>query len=110
MKKFFKNPNVQAAILLLIAIAEIVIATIYRPMITRLIAGFVLLSLISVTLVRFAYPIAKWHNHVHSVLHRKNYTDDDDEPSTFSVVMLKVAGFIFLIMQTIMLLFVCVVI
>ena len=109
MKKFITNPNVQAAILLLVAIAEIVVAAIYKPITVKLISGFVILSLLSVVLVRFAYPIAKWHNQVHTFFHRKNSTEGDDEPSEFSVIMMKVAGYLLLAVQTFLVIFICVI-
>ena len=107
MKKIWRNANVKAIILLLIATAEIVIAAICTAMSGQLVAGYIFITLISVTMIRFAHPIAKWNNMVHSLWYRKNSDDNDDEPSELAVIMLKVAGYFFLTMQTIILVLMC---
>ena len=107
MKNLFRNPNVQAAILLLVSIAEIVIVAICRPISGWLITQYVMVTLLSVSLVRFAYPLAWWHNYWHTVFHRKNSSDGDDEPSDFAVIMTKAGGYFCLIMETVLLIIWC---
>ena len=106
MKNFFRNPNVQAVILLIVSIAEIVIVAICKPVSAMTIVQAVILMLPSIACIRFAYPLAKWHNYWHTVFHRKNSTEGDDEPSDFAVVMTKAGGYSVLILEAILLLFV----
>ena len=103
MKKLFTFPNIQAAIFLVLCVAETVILLLFKPLpiITILLMQFVMLLCIAI--IRFAYPLAFWHNIWHSFWNRKNYKKEDDEPSAFAVVFTKAVGYFFLLVSQIIL-------
>ena len=96
MKKIFTFPNIQAAILFLLSVAETVIMLIFKPL---PIIGILLAELgmlLCIAVIRFAYPIAYFGNTWRSLWTRKNSSVEDDEPSELAVGLTKACGYFIL--------------
>lgn len=103
MKKIFTFPNLIAAILFLVAVAETVLMILFKPLPLWAILLVFFFALLGIAMIRFAHPLAYISNRWHSLWNRKYAREEDDEPSDLAVGMTKIAGYVILIMIQIVL-------
>ena len=103
MKKIFTFPNIQAALLLAMTVAETVLMILFKPMPIFEIVLVQIGALLCIGLFRFAYKIAFLSNRWHSLWNRKNSDEKDDEPSDLAVGITKAVGYIALLILQIFL-------
>lgn len=99
MKKIFTFPNLIAAILLLLSAAETVLMILFKPLPLWAILLVFFLALLGIAMIRFARPLAHFSNWWYSLWHRKNVREGDDEPSDLAIGLVKIAGYVVLIMM-----------
>lgn len=102
MKKIFNGANIQAVVLLTLTIVETIIMIICKPISIGHVIVALLISLLAISCIRFAYYYALLSNKLYSRIRRANWNDNDDEPSDFAVGSVKAAGYMLLIVQTIL--------
>lgn len=98
MKKIFTFPNLIAAILFLVAVAETVLMILFKPLPLWAILLVFFFALAGIAMIRFARPLAHFSNWWHSLWCRKNVREGDDEPSDLAIGLVKIAGYVILIM------------
>ena len=101
MKKLFSGANVQAAVLLILSIAETITMIICAPISVGTIVVLQLVALCGILAIRFAYFFALRRNKWHSFFYRENQENADDEPSKYALVITKIAGYLCLTIQTV---------
>lgn len=99
MKKILTFPNLIAAILLLLSAAETVLMILFKPLPLWAILLVFFLALLGIAMIRFARPLAYFSNWWYSLWHRKNVREGDDEPSDLAIGLVKIAGYVVLIMM-----------
>ncbi len=99
MKKILTFPNLIAAILLLLSVAETVLMILFKPLPYWAIGLVFFCALLGIAMIRFARPLAYVSNWWHSLWHRKNVREGDDEPSDLAIGLVKIAGYVVLIIM-----------
>lgn len=99
MKKILTFPNLIAAILLLLSVAETVLMILFKPLPYWAIGLVFFFALLGIAMIRFARPLAYVRNWWHSLWHRKNVREGDDEPSDLAIGLVKIAGYVVLIIM-----------
>ena len=100
MKKVLSNENVQAIVLLLLSIAETITMIVCAPISIVTIILLQFAAICGVLCIRFSHDIALLKNKWHSYFNRKNQENVDNEPSKFAIIIMKVAGYLLLVVQT----------
>lgn len=99
MKKILNGANVQALVLLILSIAASITMIICVPISIASIVFLQLVAFCGILEIRFAYFFALLINKWHSFFKRKNREKVDEEPSKFAIVMLKIFGYLILVIQ-----------
>lgn len=99
MKKIFSLPNLIAAILFLAVVAETVLLILFKPLPLWAILSVPFFGLLGIVMIRFARPLAYISNRWHSFWNRRNARAEDDEPSGLAIGLVKIAGYVVLIIM-----------
>ena len=93
MKKLITFPNIQAVFFLVLSVVETVLMILYKPLPIWTILLIQGLSIVAITVIRFAYQIAFLGNRWHSLWSRKSSSEKDDVPSDLAIGIVKAIGY-----------------
>ena len=97
MKNIFTLPNIQAALFLMLSIADTIVLILFKPIHIAIIVTLQIVALLAIVFIRFSYQVALWDNIWHGLWNRKNYSTEDDEPSDFAVNWTRIVGYLTLL-------------
>lgn len=89
------SKNRHAFIMLILVIVVTIALVAFSPVPGILIIISTIVSLISILVLRYSYEIARFNNQWYSLIYRKKYHKDYDEPSELAVFGVKLGAYIF---------------